>query len=474
MNDPTPPAPRSVSDASPAAKGAATNGHRRSALARVGPAVSIAFRVVLGVIFIGVAVGIFAQLVATAPTIEPRTDTDGGPRLVVIDPREVAINRQWTGFGTAEATDRADVPARVTAVVVEVPRTIEAGRAVRAGDLLVRLDDSDFQRQVESSTAAIAELAAQLDRLAIEADAAAERARLAARDLEIAKADEERVRRAAEEQAARQRELDQAVQRSMDAERMLIASREAIDSLAPRRAQLDALRQVQQSLLRRAQDDVERCVIRAPIDGVLQHVDVKPGENVAAGQRVARVVGLSRIEVPLRLASSARREIALGDTVDLFDDGRGDRTWRAEVVRIAPQDDPMTRTMTIYAELVQDPGAVDLLPPGRFVQGSVTAGLPVRRVVVPRRSVRADRLLVVREGVVRSVEIAVDFPVEQSFPESGLDDTLWLALRDAPALGDLVIVDAGRNAVPGQTVVAVFPNGREAHVDARRPEPTTP
>jgi len=459
---------------------------------RFARAISITFRIVLGCAFIGVGFGIYAALVNSAPTIEPRSDENGAARLLVVEPKLIPIQRAWTGFGTAEATDRADVPARVTAIVVEVPAAIEAGRSVRAGELLVRLDESDFQRQVESATAAIAELDAQLDRISIEADAAAERVRLANRDLEIARADEDRVRRATEAEAARQRELDTAIQRTLNAERAVIAAREAVDSLRPRRAQLAALRLAQESILRRAEDDVDRCIIRAPIDGVLQAVDVKLGENVAAGQRIARVVGLERIEIPIRLPASARREIAVGDPVELSSDGRAmdvrtdhdrtsddrtsddrrERRWRAEVVRIAPQDDPQTRTMTIFAELSQSADDVDLLPPGRFVQGSVLSGRPVMRSVIPRRAVRADRVLVVRDGFVRSEDIAVDFTLERSIPEFGLDDTLWVALQRPLADGDLVVVDGGRGAVPGQAAVAILPSGREARAAATavRPE----
>jgi len=248
----------------------------------------------------------------------------------------------------------------------------------------------------------------------------------------------------------------------MAAERAAIATREELDKIPARRAGLAAQRDAQVAAQRLAQQSVQRCRIESPIDGVIQEVFVKEGEGLQSGQRVARLVDLRRIEVPLRLPAGARGHVAVGDDVTLFDDraasGRASRQWPATVVRVAPEDDAATRTMTVFAELDQDPASPHALAPGRFVQGVVVGAQPLRRMLVPRRAVRSDRLFAVNGDRIVRREIVPDFAVEGAFPGLGLPDTAWVALREALPEGDLVVLDGSRALEPGVRAQAVLPD----------------
>jgi multidrug efflux pump subunit AcrA (membrane-fusion protein) len=198
---------------------------------------------------------------------------------------------------------------------------------------------------------------------------------------------------------------------------------------------------------------------------VLQSVDVEVGENLAAGQRVARVVDLRRIEVPLRLPASARAGIAVGDDVLLHATGGSDRTWPARVARIAPEDDATTRTVAVYVELNQDPHDPAALAPGQFLRGTVSSSGAQLRWVVPRRALAGDRLLLVNDGRIVSRAVEIDFQIERKLPQLGLPDDEWVVLREPLREGDRVVVNAARGLADGLAVTAV-PAGSEA---ARRP-----
>jgi hypothetical protein len=190
---------------------------------------------------------------------------------------------------------------------------------------------------------------------------------------------------------------------------------------------------------------------------------VDEGENVTAGQRVARVVDLRRVEVPLRLPVSARRFVSLGDELRIESTGAIPRAWDATVVRIAPEDDPEARTMTVFAEVDQEPSALEfgsreghhLLFPGSFVSGILSGDTAEPRWVVPRGALREGRIQFVDNGILRSRPVQVDFTIQQELPALGLDDDQWVVLLDDLSSLDQVLTAASPVLRDGQSVEVI-------------------
>lgn len=421
--------------------------------------VPAATQAVVAIGLLGAALGVFVALASTRPPPAKSHDPAELRRVEVMEARPVPVRRQWQGFGTAVARDEADVPAEVLAVVLEVPAGVVEGAAVREGDLLARLDAADFELQEQMSAQRIAEIDAQLVQLALEEESWRRRVNLVAEEVRLAEADFARVQDALRKQAARQRELDQSREKLVAAIRAEVATREQFDKVAPRRAQLQALRLEQDAALRMAQKNVARCTVRSPLTGFLAAVDVETGESVAPGKRVARVVSVARLDVPLRLPAGARPTVAVGDEAVLEARGATAQAWHGHVRRIGPADDEGTRTMTVYVEIEQDPAAPGWLAPGRFVQGSVISQHAELRTVVPRRSLLGDRLLVVEDGRVRSRTVNVDFHVQGVFGELGVAAEQWAVLASPLAQGAKVVVNATRTLPDGLRVEPVPAHG---------------
>lgn len=422
---------------------------------RIGLLASVITRIVVSACVLGGALGIFLWLSFTREELITDASHTVSQRVMAFAPQTLAVRRQWSGFGTAAAIDDARIPARVASTVIAIAPDMLAGRPVAKGELIALLDPADFERQVEVTRESMREIDAQMARLDVEEAAWRERVELARADVEIAASDVARVESAAKDLAAQVREVDTAKQRLIAAQRSLLAAREELDKVPTRRLGLAAMRDGVASSNQLAQLALERCRIESPIDGVLQTVDIKLGESVQPGQQVARVVGLSRIEVPLLLPASARPQIGLDDEVLLVEDGVGARSWTARVARVAPEDDPMTRTMTLFAELVQDPESPSALAPGRFVQGSTRATVAVERTMLPRRSVRGDRVMVVREGTIQERTVTVDFTQSGALAESHLPDLEWVAVQEAFAEDELVVLDGARAIPVGTRAEAV-------------------
>ncbi|MEE9211050.1 MAG: HlyD family efflux transporter periplasmic adaptor subunit [Phycisphaeraceae bacterium] len=432
---------------------------------------AITTRATVAVAVLVVAVAIYVVLVRTAPKEQPTNLTGLRPQVAVFQAKQVPVSQQWRGYGTVEAMDSADVPARVTATVERIADGILAGKPVHKDQLLVKLDESDFLRQVEMVEQTLADLDAQLALVEVERRRLTERLQLESDDVQLAKNELNRQEQIFRRGAGNQQGLDRAKRAVIDAERTRLITAETLDKVVPRRAQLEAQRAGQRSSLQLARQNLQRCSIVSPIDGVLQTVDVEVGEQISNGQRIARVVNLNRIEVPLRLPAAARAEVAIGDRVTLTATNQTGLVGSARVSRIAPEDDPATRTVTVFLEVDQHEAAASygtghgpaLLTPGTFVAGVLTSDRSQIRWVVPRRAVRSGRILLVQDAVVHSRPVRVDYVLEGEIQGFGLPDDQWAVLDENPAglsEGELVVINASSSVSDGEVVEPVIPSGQ--------------
>lgn len=417
---------------------------------------AILTRAVVSLVLLAIGVGLFALLLWTREEPAVSIAAEAPPQVTVMAARPVAVRRQWEGFGTAEARDSANVPAQVHSVVEEIPETIVAGASVRNGDLLVRLDDTDYVHDLRVARQRITELEAQIEQLEVELAVWLDRLELAQEDVELAERDLERAVAALSEDGALQREVDQRRQAVVAARQSELAAREQVNRMTPRRQQLQAMRAQEAAMRDLAEVNVERCRIISPMDGILQSVDVEVGEALAVDQQVARVVSLNRIEVPLRLAAGARHDVGIGAEVWLQTTGGEPREWIGRISRVAPEDDASSRSMIAYVDLEQDPSGPDFLSPGAFVHGRVTAYTARDRWIVPRRAVQSDRLRVVRDGRVESRRIESAFQIRARFPELGLSDEQWTVLEKPLERDALVVVSGTRSLSDGLVVEPVI------------------
>ncbi len=419
------------------------------------PHLSIRTRVVRGVIALGMLGGsvvILIGLAMTRPVPGSSEHREDVQRIAVFRPVRLNLPRQWTGYGTVRAIESADVPARVGATVVEIANDARAGIVVAKGQFLVQLDDADFRRALDGATQQIAAIESQLAAVTVEEDGLRRRLALAAEDAELAKGDEARTRAAVESGAASPRELDRSRQQTIAIERALVMLQEAFNQLTPRRSALLAQREIHRTQQTTAQSNVDRCRITSPIGGTLQAIDLEVGESVVPTQVVARVVDVGSVEVPVRLPSSARGTVKLGDRVELKAVPNTTRTWESSVSRIEPEDDPLERTMTVYVDLKEPAAGAVVLAPGEFAEAVVESRESIERSAVPRRSVRAERVMELVDGKVVARAVVVSHPFRGSIANSGIADIEWLVLDEPLPDGIVLAIDGGRRIAPGTRV----------------------
>ena len=127
------------------------------------------------------------------------------------------------------------------------------------------------------------------------------------------------------------------------------------------------------------------------------------------------------------------------------------------VARISPEDAPGSRTMTVFVDVDESTGE---LVPGLFVRGEVVESDTRPRIVVPRRSVRNQRVLAVRDGRVEHLPVRSLFGLSEAKPATGLFDRQWLVLEDGIPDGTVIVVDGTRSLEVGAAVEIVAPSIR--------------
>ena len=463
-----------------------------SPIARV---ISIVVRSVVGVGILVIGIAIAGTLVATRPS-PPRANRPEPVLQVRVMPAASAqVARVWKGYGTAQAMNAAQIPAQVSGTAIERPSRIEAGMAVPAAEtptdpamdpvpsrmedqslferpedrvggrayldwlrqaagegLIVQIDPSDYIARLDSALDQIAATRAQIASLVVQQARLEEQVALATREREVQERELARIEEAQAAGGANQSEIERRRSTLFLAQRVETQLLEQLEQIEPRRTELRARLRDQASVARIARENLARTVITSPIAGSLQDVMVERGEWVQSGSTVARVVDLSRVEVPLRVPMSAAGSIRVGDGVTLRADVRADLSWEGVVARLAPEGDAGTRTLTVFVEVRQDPdGAGDLLRPGQFVVGDVRTERMERVLLVPRRVIADDRLYVAIESeaaeggsitVARSVDATPLFAVVGQRRDLDPLETEWIALEHGGELreGDRIIV----------------------------------
>jgi multidrug resistance efflux pump len=253
-----------------------------------------------------------------------------------------------------ESTDNAYVRGQTTIVspqasgyVAEVP--VQDFQAVRAGQVLVRIDDRIYRQRVDQARASLASQTAGLRNSAQtlrsrEAAVGSQKAAVASAraQLDRARADMRRVDALVADGSVSLRERDQTLAALRQAETAVAQAqaageiaRQDVRSVTVGRAGLEAGVAGAQAALRLAEIDLENTAVRAPRDGRLSEVGVRAGQYVTAGTQLMFLVP-DRLWIVANYKEAQTARMAPGQPVSFRVDALGDARLTGRVERLAP------------------------------------------------------------------------------------------------------------------------------------------
>lgn len=271
---------------------------------------------------------------------EPAADAAASLAVTLIHPTSRSIQRTVLVSGPVSAYEEMQLGveisgARVTALNVDV------GQAVKRNQILLELDHRTLDSELAQAQAALRQTDASVA---------------------LAQVNLERGEKLVGERLISASERDQL--------RATLLQTQAQQSTA--RAQRDAAQ------LRR--DFAE---LRAPANGIISKRLVQPGQVVAAGAELLRLIRDGRLEWRAELAEGDLARVQPGDAVTL-PSRDGEVTGRIRAV--SPGLDSATRTGTVYADL-PEPRALQI---GTYVEGRIVTGSGTALMVPPASVVQRD------------------------------------------------------------------------------------
>lgn len=209
-----------------------------------------------------------------------------------------------------EAADRAAAdpaaeeiagPPAHSILKLDLPVDVRGGRHVQAGDVLFVVDPRRYFLEVRRLESEVRQAQSQLRQLVDEEKNQEALQKIAAKEVELAAKEEQRVLRLLEMRRVNDADYDQAVLALKRAENLLQQVDNALNLIPARKAGAQAMLELNQAKLDLARLDLQFAVIRAPVSGVISELSVEENAFVQPGQALAKVQDTSAVEVAVSL-----------------------------------------------------------------------------------------------------------------------------------------------------------------------------
>ncbi len=253
------------------------------------------------------------------------------------------------------STDNAYVEADIAAIAPKVQGYIrdvlvQDNQRVQKGDVLATIDDRDYRAKLIQSEATVATRRAIINNAAATAEKqvsaiAAAKSEIVAKKAEAVRASEDlqRFAKLRKEQWISQQRYQTA---DADAARSQADVDKAQSELKSQQSQIDVLKSqtkvaaasFRESLaaVETARLDVENCVLRAPVDGVVGNKAVRVGQYVRAGSLLMAVVPMRDVYVVANYKETQLQKVREGQHVKLHVDAYPDADIQGIVDSISP------------------------------------------------------------------------------------------------------------------------------------------
>jgi len=321
-----------------------------------------------------------------------------------------AISRELPSFfeatGSLAGDEQTDVAPQTAGKVVEVG--VDIGSAVRRGQMIVRLDDSELKLHVTQSQAQVEQAKAAVrqaeEKIGLRSGQAFDPSRVAEVagakvNLDLAEKNLKRAEKLIESGDVSRSFYDQQrAQRDQLKEQYDVAIAQARQNFAG----VDVARTNvanAEAALALARKSLSYAFIPAPIDGFVSERTADLGEYVSPTQKVATIVRINPLRVRIDIPEQAISEVKVGQSVSATTSAWPDKSFSGHIARIAPNVTANSRTLTVEAEIENGSGA---LKPGQFATVRILQPRPVAAVLVPSRAVVSDagvnRIYVIKNG----------------------------------------------------------------------------
>jgi HlyD family secretion protein len=366
---------------------------------------------------------------------------DGEAKPVKVEPvRQESVRRAVDVVGTLTAVDQVTISSEADGKVSRI--LADLGDRVKAGQVLLQIDNEKQQYSYQQQQAALARALAQYGASdpqnlpEIEKTPEAQRA-----NADLVQATQ------AFERASELFKRTLISQQALDDARAALQSKRAIYNAALQNGKnLRASIQASEATMKLAGRQLRDTEIRAPFDGFVERRLVNLGELVKSQTPVMAIVRLDPLKVTAEIPEKMAPWISVGQPVDLQVDAYRDRKFSGKLSRISPGVNTATRAFPFEA-LVPNPDTV--LKPGTFARVHIESGQVDTVLTLPYAALQyrygVNRVFVVNGGKLALRELAVGQRLGERIEiMSGVKAGENVAVTDVDTLADGTPVTVSR------------------------------
>jgi HlyD family secretion protein len=273
-----------------------------------------------------------------------------------------------TATGYIIAAHKIEVASKVNGRVLWIG--VDKGDKVTAGQVLVRLEDDEYQAQVTQQKGSLANLEAKL--LELQNGSRPEETAKARADLDSAKADVvnskvtlDRTKQLVEAGVLAKQSLDDA-QAKYDGNVAKAASLERtldLSVLGPRKEEIAQVRgQIEQArgALAYAQTQLDNTVIKAPVTGTILDRNVEKGEFITTGfvgdkgakGYIVTMANLNDLQVELDISQNDFPKLGPKQKGTITTDAYPDRKYEGAIEQVSPEADRAKATVQVKVQVL--------------------------------------------------------------------------------------------------------------------------
>jgi HlyD family secretion protein len=182
-----------------------------------------------------------------------------------------------------------------------------------------------------------------------------------------------------------------------------------------------------------AEAELAAASLIAPFDGTIVEVNANPGEAVAAGAGLIRLMDTAAIEIEVSVIEEDLPLVRVGQPVELFFDARPDATARGRVARVVPARIPGGRPL--YPVYIRLDERLEGLVPGMTADASIIVASRSDVLRLPRAVVRA------RADGTANVQVWTRSDLRDCLVQVGLRGDAYVEILDGLLEGEQVVAE---------------------------------
>lgn len=348
---------------------------------------------------IGALILVVVITLAACGKNEPKAQAEVKPQAVsAVKVEKISLVNKVTASGKISPAEEVKVVPRSSGKVARV--NCEVGQRVKAGDILIVLENSDIQARLDSARASLAVSEANL-----------EKARIQLEKSQIQMDDARRAfdrKKALYENGATSLSDFEAAKSSFESVKKDFESNTA--NITSSRAGVDQSR----ATVRQYEVELENSTVISPVSGIVASRNVTAGEFVSNSSAALVVVNIDTVEINIGLMEEEINYVKPGQEVELSVPAVGAGPFKGKVTKISPSADSKTKLYPVWVAM-DNPNQA--FKPGMFAEIKLQTRQREGVLAVPDQAVldrSGQKAVFVAQG-----EVAVERKIKIGVSEGG-------------------------------------------------------